>query len=198
MEQEQPSIPSNKSPFIIIAAAVIVIVIGGVGYMVTSKKVQSPESQNREQQYAIDRDGDEVSEIEGGIDGDGLSDEQPSVPAGDTGAVSPVQSTQPSPEVPGIELSKPSEKTFEISGFNFGYTPSEIRVKRGDTVHIVFKNSGGFHDFVIDALSVRTERLGEGETADLTFVADKTGSFEYYCSVGKHREMGMKGVLIIE
>ena len=30
------------------------------------------------------------------------------------------------------------------------------------------------------------------------FTADKVGSFEYYCSVGSHRSMGMKGVLKVE
>jgi plastocyanin len=29
----------------------------------------------------------------------------------------------------------------------------------------------------------------------IEFTADKVGSFEYYCSVGSHRQMGMKGVL---
>ena len=32
----------------------------------------------------------------------------------------------------------------------------------------------------------------------IEFTADKTGSFEYYCSVGTHRQMGMKGTLIVK
>lgn len=32
----------------------------------------------------------------------------------------------------------------------------------------------------------------------VTFVADETGTFEYYCSVGNHRGQGMIGKLIVE
>lgn len=54
------------------------------------------------------------------------------------------------------------------------------------------------HDFVIDELNIRTKRIAGGESDSVTFTADKTGAFEYYCSVGNHREMGMKGRLIVE
>jgi uncharacterized cupredoxin-like copper-binding protein len=30
------------------------------------------------------------------------------------------------------------------------------------------------------------------------FVADKTGTFEFYCSVGNHRQMGMVGTLVVQ
>ena len=30
------------------------------------------------------------------------------------------------------------------------------------------------------------------------FTVDKTGTFEYYCSVGQHRANGMVGNLIVE
>jgi plastocyanin len=32
----------------------------------------------------------------------------------------------------------------------------------------------------------------------IEFVANKKGKFEYYCSVGEHRAMGMKGNLVVE
>jgi len=37
-----------------------------------------------------------------------------------------------------------------------------------------------------------------GTPTSVTFVADKTGTFEYYCSVGNHRAQGMVGKLIVE
>lgn len=36
------------------------------------------------------------------------------------------------------------------------------------------------------------------ETGTITFVEDKKENFEYYCTVGKHRETGMKSTLGIE
>ncbi len=89
-------------------------------------------------------------------------------------------------------------KSFTVTGQNFSFTPSTLSVKKGDTVKITFKMaSGTSHDFVIDAFNVRTNRLEAGDAQTVTFVADKAGSFEYYCSVGQHRAMGMKGTLTV-
>ena len=89
-------------------------------------------------------------------------------------------------------------KTFTISGKSFSLTPNEIRVKKGDSVKITFKNTGGFHDFSLDEFNVKTPQIQSGQTADVEFVADKIGTFEFYCSVGNHRAQGMKGTLIVE
>ena len=93
---------------------------------------------------------------------------------------------------------QPGVKEFEVSGNNFAFSPTEIVVNQGDTVRINFTNSGGFHDLVIDEFNTRTQQLADGGKETIEFVADKTGTFEYYCSVGKHREMGMVGNLIIK
>lgn len=85
-------------------------------------------------------------------------------------------------------------KEFTVDGTNFKFSPELVSVKKGDTVRIKFVNSQGFHDFVIDEFKVATPQIREGE-AVVEFVADKAGSFEYYCSVGSHRAMGMKGTL---
>ncbi len=95
-------------------------------------------------------------------------------------------------------------KEFTVTGKNYSFDPKTITVKKGDTVKIVFKNADGFHDFVIDAFGkegesgVRTKQIKAGAEETIEFVADTAGSYEYYCSVGKHREMGMKGTLIVE
>lgn len=89
-------------------------------------------------------------------------------------------------------------KTFIVSGKSFSFTPNEIRVKKGDTVKITYKNTGGFHDFTLDEFNVKTPQIQSGQTADIEFVADKAGTFEFYCSVGNHRAQGMKGNLIVE
>ena len=54
------------------------------------------------------------------------------------------------------------------------------------------------HDFVIDELSVRTKIAQAGEIVGVEIVANEVGEFEFYCSVGNHRDMGMVGTLIIE
>ena len=78
------------------------------------------------------------------------------------------------------------------------FNPKEIKVKKGQTVVLTYKNTKGTHDFVIDEFSVKTKRLNANEEETVEFVADKAGEFEYYCSVPGHKAAGMKGVLIVE
>lgn len=98
----------------------------------------------------------------------------------------------------GGDAVAPTVKEFAVSGDNFAFAPSTITVNKGDTVRIVFTNAEGFHDWKIDEFNAATNKIGAGATETIEFVADKEGSFEYYCSVGSHRAMGMKGTLIVE
>lgn len=92
-----------------------------------------------------------------------------------------------------------TQKTFEIEGANFKFSVPEIKVKKGDTVKIVLTTTDNMqHDWRVDELDVSTEIVGNGETTEVTFVADKAGEFEYYCSVGQHRANGMLGKFIVE
>ncbi len=113
-----------------------------------------------------------------------------------TATVSPSAASSPA----GSPSKSPSAqvKTFNISGENYSFSLSEMRVKKGDTVKVVFTNKEGMHDWVIDEFSARTPKIQAGQTATVTFVADKVGTFEYYCSVGSHRLNGMKGNLVVE
>ncbi len=85
-----------------------------------------------------------------------------------------------------------------FSGSNYSYSPNEIRVKKGDQVKITFMSQGGIHDLVINDFNVKTNQLQSGQQETINFTADKTGTFEFYCSVGNHRAMGMVGKLIVE
>lgn len=92
----------------------------------------------------------------------------------------------------------PNARVFAVQGVNYGYDIKEIKVKEGDTVTINFESTDGFHDFVIDEFAVATKRVQPGTKTSITFVADKKGTYEYYCSVGQHRSSGQVGKLIVE
>lgn len=117
----------------------------------------------------------------------------------------PVASVNPTPEATPLAsptvtptVAPAAVKTFTIIGKNFTFSETELRVKVGDRVKIIFKNDEGFHDWVIDEFNAKTPQLQAGNQAEVEFVVSKTGTFEYYCSVGNHRAMGMKGSLIVE
>jgi plastocyanin len=88
-------------------------------------------------------------------------------------------------------------KEFTVTGSSFKFEPAALTVNKGDRVRLTFKNSGGIHDFVIDEFNVRTDRISENQADVVEFTADQTGTFEFYCSVGNHRQMGMKGTLTV-
>ncbi|MDA1334767.1 MAG: plastocyanin/azurin family copper-binding protein [bacterium] len=91
------------------------------------------------------------------------------------------------------------KKVFDVTGRNFAFSMSEIKVKKGDTVVINFSSTSGFHDWSIDEFGVATKQVAVDDgTTSIEFVADKTGTFEYYCSVGAHRAQGMIGNLVVE
>lgn len=89
-------------------------------------------------------------------------------------------------------------KEFTVVGKNFSFLPATLTVKKGDRVKIILQNTGGVHDLTIDEFGVATKRINSGEQGVIEFTADQVGDFEYYCSVGEHRQMGMKGALTVE
>src|SRR3989338_10521086 len=97
-----------------------------------------------------------------------------------------------------LNINGPAVKTFNLSARNFAFSQTEILVKKGDKVKVVLTSADGFHDWAIDEFNAKTERVNTGATTEVEFTADTAGSFQYYCSVGQHRQMGMVGTLIVE
>lgn len=97
-----------------------------------------------------------------------------------------------------LEVTNTNFKEFNVKGVNFDFEPKVITVKKGDRVKINFENSAGFHDFVIEEYGVATKKTQAPTLEVIEFTADKAGTFEYYCSVGSHRAMGMFGTLKVE
>jgi len=97
-----------------------------------------------------------------------------------------------------MEKESDEQIIINIDGKNFEFSESEIRVKEGDKVKIVFTSTEGIHDWTIDEFNAKTKAVSEGVTTEVEFVASQKGTFEYYCSVGNHRSLGMKGNLIVE
>ncbi len=114
------------------------------------------------------------------------------------------QTTQPSSETTGAitptsEITTEGDiKTITIEAGSFYYKPSEIKVKKGDKVKVVMNSVSMMHDFNIDELNVKIPVTQSGKTGTVEFTADKIGTYEFYCSVGNHRQMGQIGTLIVE
>ncbi len=98
----------------------------------------------------------------------------------------------------GLASEAPETVTIRVEAGNFFFRPNRIEVTKGDRVRIVLINREGVHNLVLEAFGVRTPTISTGEQAEITFVANKIGSFEYYCSVSNHRQLGMVGTLVVK
>ena len=76
----------------------------------------------------------------------------------------------------------PQERTFELDAGQFAYSPSEFHVSPGDTVNIHLTSTDVVHGLYVDDYDVSIE-ADPGQSATLTFVADKPGSFRFRCNV---------------
>ena len=119
-----------------------------------------------------------------------------------TSAPQPEQTAQPTETVQEQTATDSSVMgevvEFIVTSKGLKFEPTELKVKQGDKVKITYKNTVGSHDFVIDEFNVNTNIIDAGQEVVVEFIADKKGSFEYYCSVPGHRAAGMKGTLVVE
>lgn len=93
------------------------------------------------------------------------------------------------------EVSAPEPVTIDVNVRNYIFSPSTIRVKKGQEVTINFQNTGR-HTFTVKGLSI--DKVLNILQSSLTFTAEKSGEFELVCNVSGHKERGMKGKVIVE
>lgn len=88
---------------------------------------------------------------------------------------------------------------FDVESREFSFDVSTITVKIGDTVRINLTNAGAArHNFGVGDFGVRTQTISGGNSETIEFIADRTGTFNFDCSVPGHRNQGMLGNIIIE
>ena len=118
--------------------------------------------------------------------------------------------------LPGAKVFDLTARDFGFNGFGRGPT---ITVKVGDRVQITLTNRGGLkHELrLVSSLTLEQgqppapvfngaliQLLGPGESATITFVADKAGSYFYACfsddgtAPKRHFEMDMFGEFVVQ
>ncbi|MEK7521577.1 MAG: cupredoxin domain-containing protein, partial [Patescibacteria group bacterium] len=81
-----------------------------------------------------------------------------------------------------------------IAGDEYSFSPANVTLKKGTTYRLTFKNTGNApHNYVSDELGVSTATIKGGEAVTAEVTPQKTGTFEVYCSVGNHEDLGMVG-----
>ncbi len=88
-------------------------------------------------------------------------------------------------------------RDITVTSTGMAFNQKTMSVKKGDRVRVTYQNGGGTHDLRIAGYDVGTKVISGGQSETFEFVADEAGDFQYYCSVGNHRAMGMWGTLTV-
>lgn len=75
----------------------------------------------------------------------------------------------------------------------------DIRVKKGDTVVLRLLSTDVYHGFKMDDFGIEVGKIKPGHVQEVTFTADKVGSFDFQCTRhcgDLHKEM--KAKLVVE
>lgn len=108
-------------------------------------------------------------------------------------------------EEPQVPQEQSPDVILDVRAGNFwfeidGERGAPVVVSRGDRVRIVFTSVSGIHSFVVDDLSVEVGPVSselEDPTVTFDFVAERSGTFEFYDRVGRNRERGMVGTFTV-
>lgn len=96
-------------------------------------------------------------------------------------------------------------KEFEMDSFteiiDWKYFPQfsikNIEVNVWDTVRLKINTTKWTHDIRLDEFGVFAE-TPEWEVTTVEFIADKTGTFTYYCSKPNHMKNGHWGTIVVK
>lgn len=76
----------------------------------------------------------------------------------------------------------PTSHTLRLEASSFAFSPATIEVNPGDEVTIELTSTDVVHGLYLDGYDLEIT-ADPGQTAQLTFIADKTGTFRFRCSV---------------
>jgi len=77
---------------------------------------------------------------------------------------------------------QPAPRRIAITAKRFDFTPGEITLKKGEPVVLILKSEDVPHGVRFRELGVAIN-AGKGQTGEVEFTPDKTGTFVGHCSV---------------
>jgi len=115
-------------------------------------------------------------------------------PSKKSDTISQASKTSATPKVAAKNAATGKVVDIKVMAKDFEYDKKEIHVKKGDKVRITLQSDDGGHGFALPAFNVNIQGNKSAE-----FIANKTGTFEYHCSIvcgTGHSKM--TGKLIVE
>ena len=120
------------------------------------------------------------------------------------------------PAGPPATAASPTGGEITVVSNEWGFEPEAIILQLGEEISLTLENEGGIlHNFKVDGLQVDVieeistggfsgddDELFVGAGSDdvglLRFVPLEAGEYEFYCTIGSHRQLGMEGRLTVQ
>jgi nitrite reductase (NO-forming) len=126
-------------------------------------------------------------------------------PAASPAAGSPTATIDPNaPQnaVPGTPEATPCASPAAggnvIDMVDIAFQPTQITIAANTDVVLQLTNKGALtHNFTIDELNISSGDVTGGGSVSVTINA-KPGTYQFYCSVPGHKDLGMIGTLIVQ
>lgn len=186
-----------KTPFLFIAALALV----GVGCASNVQTQTQTEASSEETSLQVPAPGFEnVEEMtvqdEDGVQGEVITDTQVETQV-EVETQADVDTNTQAPSQDQAQT-KPEDVLVTIVAKAWEFEPSTIRVKEGQRVNLQVVSIDVTHGFNLAIFGVN-ERLEPGTTVRTSFVADRKGTFSFFCDVFcGDGHGGMRGTLIVE
>lgn len=71
---------------------------------------------------------------------------------------------------------------IDVVASRFSFQPSEITLKKGESVTLSLRSTDVTHGLVIEPLHVRVEELHKGQSSDVVLSPETVGTFEGKCA----------------
>lgn len=81
-----------------------------------------------------------------------------------------------------VGASAPQARRIEITARQFAYEPATLTVNRGDIITVRLESLDAVHGLFVDGYAVNLQ-AEPGKSAEVTFVADRAGTFKFRCSI---------------
>jgi cytochrome c oxidase subunit 2 len=101
-------------------------------------------------------------------------------------------------DIAAAETKSGSIVDITINSFNFGFTATPATINKGDKVRLKLTSTNCIHGIAIPGFGISVGPVSPGEEKTVEFIADKSGSFDYFCNVpcgSGHRSM--RGTLTV-
>jgi uncharacterized cupredoxin-like copper-binding protein len=94
-----------------------------------------------------------------------------------------------------------SGSNVDLSATEFKFTPSDPKVKSGQVTFDVSNDGQTVHSLEVEGPNGDEELqsdLSPGQKGVLSVDLSKPGKYEFYCPVGNHKQLGMKGEITVQ